>query len=155
MACDEIDKAFAWAKQTSAHEQFLVTAFFTKHQGVLTEPNTPQVGRGADYCWYAVGEVTLSAAGHLVGDLQLYAVSSSPQNVTDAITMVTDGTVGVDISPGRGTVSYVQKLKGKPVLSMPPTQVTTTCLGGVLLTGTNKTEVIAVGLRRDLSPVPW
>ena len=78
MACDEIDKAFAWAKQTSAHEQFLVKAFFTKHQGVLTEPNTPQVGRGADYCWYAVGEVTLSAAGHLVGDLQLYAVSSSP-----------------------------------------------------------------------------
>ena len=69
--------------------------------------------------------------------------------------MVTDGTVGVDISPGGGTVSYVQKLKGKPVLSMPPTQVTTTCLGGVLLTGTNKTEVIAVGLRRDLSPVPW
>ena len=37
MACNEIDQAFAWAKSGSPAEAHPVTAYFTKHQGVLSD----------------------------------------------------------------------------------------------------------------------
>jgi len=147
MPCPEIDNAFAWAKQSTFDKPFPVTAFFTKHTGVLTDPNVPMVGPGRDYCWYAVGAVSLNAAGNLFGNLQIYANGGS-SNPTEAMEKKTDSTVGVEIFPD-GTVNYQQKIKDHPVGGMPPVQVKTTCLGGVLLTGTNKDEVIAVGVRRD------
>jgi hypothetical protein len=150
MACTEITNAINWAKQTGGKKEFPVTAFFTKHGGVLTDPNAPPPGPGRDYCWYAVGRVSVNAAGHLIGDLQLYSNGGST-NITEPIEKKATSTVGVDIFPDGTVVTYQQKLSGQPVGGMPPTKVTTSCLGGVLLTGTNQNEVIAVGVRRDAS----
>ena len=63
----------------------------------MTDPNAPKPSRGNDYCWYAVGEVKLNAAGHLAGDLQL--CWNSP---TDTIVIADKMTVGIDIAPGGG-----------------------------------------------------
>ena len=148
MPCLEIDNAFAWAKQSTSDKVFPVTAYFTKHSGVLTDPNAPGVGSGRDSCWYAAGDVALNAAGHLFANLQLYSNGESG-NPTDAIVIKAGYSVGVEIFPN-GTVTYQYKFNNQPVGGMPPIQVTTTCLGGVLLTGTNQQhEVIAVGVRRS------
>ncbi|NJO17041.1 MAG: hypothetical protein HC877_15265 [Thioploca sp.] len=147
MVCTEITKAIDWAKQSTGQDIFPVTAYFMKHCGILTAPNTPQVGDGRDYCWYAVGKVVLNAAGHLIGDLQLY-MNGGASNPTEAIQIKPDVTVGVDIFPD-GTVTYQQKTHNKPVGGMSPIKVTTTCVGGVLLTGINQNEIITIGVRRD------
>ena len=41
MVCSEITNAIAWAKQSAGKEINPVTAYFTKHTGVLTA----QIGR--------------------------------------------------------------------------------------------------------------
>src|SRR4030095_17198421 len=117
MACTEITNAINWAKQNSSKKLFPVTAFFTKHTGVLTDPNDPPPGPGRDHCWYAVGRVILNAAGHLVGDLQLY-MNGGTSNTSEAIDKKPKMTVGVEIFPD-GTVTYQHKLNFKPVGGVP------------------------------------
>lgn len=144
MPCADIDQAIAWAKQNVPLKHFVVTAYFTKHTG---SPGVVGKNDTEDYCWYAVGAVTLNPAGHLSGDLQLYAnggVSSPPE----PIVIKPDSTIGVEIFPN-GTFTYQQKIKNKPVGGMPPTKVALACLGGAMLTGTSGTDVIAVGVRRS------
>ncbi|NJO17047.1 MAG: hypothetical protein HC877_15295 [Thioploca sp.] len=71
--CTEITNAITWAKQSNPKITHPVTAYFTKHTGYITDPNSPKVGTGQDYCWYAVGQVqiNLKPVEHLFGDLQL------------------------------------------------------------------------------------
>jgi hypothetical protein len=138
MACQEFDNAFAWAKQNLP-----VTAFVTLHGGFITDPNLNQFT--GDACRYAHGPVGLNTAGHLAGELPFTTNASSevmhtPPGLTVAIEIFENG-----------TVSYQQKLNGKPVGGMPPTQFTATaCVAsGALLTGVHTNEVIVVGVRRD------
>src|SRR5262245_11802555 len=102
MACDEITKALAWAKQSAANQVFPVTAYFTKHTGFADEP-TAQPFPNRDYCWYAVGPVSYvvpPTPARLKGDLTLYV------NKTDGTMSPAAGyTVGVEIFDD-GTISY-------------------------------------------------
>lgn len=156
MPCKDIDEAFNWAKKTTTYDSYPVTAFFTKHQGVRNDPyDQVHPIEGRDYCWYAVGSVSLTETGHLTGDLQLFLNGSTVQNVQDAIAIAPSGSVGVDIAPDGTSVSYQQKINGKPVGGMPPVVVKTSCLGDALLTGTTNSEVVTIGLRRErIVPTP-
>src|SRR5262245_50724942 len=102
MACNEITNAIDWAKQTVGDKVFPVSGYFTKHTGLLTDPNVPKPGPGRDYCWYAAGQLSWKS-GHLVGDLQLYANGGSTNN-TEPIEKKPNYTVGVDIFPDGTTV---------------------------------------------------
>jgi hypothetical protein len=88
----------------------------------------------------------------LAGDLDLYLNSGKPTNIQpngESMHLPANSTLGLEIFPD-GTFNYQQKIGGKPVGGMPPTNVSTaTCLGGVLLAGTEKDAVVAVGVRRD------
>jgi len=152
MPCNEIDLAFAWAKSSSASVSHPVTAYFTKHEGVLSDPNAPI----RDYCWYAVGAVKLNAAGNLAGDLDLYINNGAPTNTQptgESIHLPPGSTLGLEIRPDE-TFNYQQKIGGNPVGGLPPIKVSpTTCVGGVLLMGTEKDAVVAVGVRRDPAQV--
>ena len=90
---------------------------------------------------------------HLKGDLQLYSNSNAvdPNNkaLADPMMVVPKGSYGVNVFSD-GTVEYQQKAHGKPVGGMPPTKVSATCVGGLLLTWTTQdNEVFALGVRRD------
>lgn len=151
MPCTEINNAFDWAKQSTNTKDFPVRAYFTKHDGILTDPIAPPPGDGRDSCWYAVGRVRFNGAGpvqHLSGDLQLFLNKGSAGEMKTGPGL----SLAVEIFPD-GTVTYQQKLNGDPVGGFPPHTVTTTCIGGVLLTGTEGNKVITVGVRRD-APEP-
>jgi hypothetical protein len=137
MGCAEIINALDWAQKSQGPHKFPVTAFFTKHSGTDRSDQ--------DYCWYAVGAVNWNSAGYLEGDLKLYANGgqSSP-----SMELKHDSTVGVEIYAD-GTVSYQQKIGGKPVGGMPPTKLAAKCVEGALLAGVNGSEVVAVGVRLD------
>jgi len=67
----------------------------------------------------------------------------------ESIHLSANSTLGLEVFPN-GSFNYQQKIGGKPVGGMPPTPVNApTCIGGVLLMGTEKDAVVAVGLRRD------
>jgi hypothetical protein len=145
MACNEIDQAFAWAK-SSGSESHPVIAYFTKHEGILADPNNPK----KDYCWYAVGQVQLNPAGHLAGDLDLYLNSGVPTKTQpggESMHLPANSTLGLELFPN-GSFNYQQKINGKP-LGANVKVSTTTCIGGVLLMGTEADAVVAVGVRRD------
>jgi hypothetical protein len=93
--------------------------------------------------------LAVNANGHLFGDLAL-SMNGGPGNDASAMQAKLTSSLGVDISPD-GTVSYQQKLNGKPVGGMPPKTIAGACVAGALLSGVNQNEVIAVGVRRDPS----
>lgn len=148
MACDEITKAIDWAKKTHMNEIYPVTAYFTKHDGILTDPNAPPPSGGRDFCWYAVGRVNYVAPSaqpeHLAGTITLYLNNAA----SDGMQTKPGSGLAVQIFDD-GTVTYQQQLNGKPVGGMPPHTVKTTCIGGVLLSGTEDKNVITVGVRLD------
>jgi hypothetical protein len=152
MACSEIDSAIDWAKQASDKGTPAVTAYFTRHTGASTDPNAPTTGSGRDFCWYAVGDVQYTDSpgpGHLKGNIQLSLTAATGEMKTSP-----KSTLMLEIFPD-GTVTFQQRINGKPVGGMPPVTVVTNCVGGVLLTGVEGNSVVAVGVRRDpIIPIP-
>lgn len=142
MACAEITAAMVWIRKSKGNDVFSVTAFLTRHQAVLSNTNGPS---NADICLYAVGPVRyvpdgIDVGGHLTGDLDEYW-NLSPGNAM----VKSPNVVRVQIFED-GTVIFQDSLNGNPIPS--PIKVTTTCVGGVLLTGTYGRGVITVGLQR-------
>lgn len=155
MSCTEITEAIAWAKKTVGNDIFPVTAFFTRHQGVASNPNDPQ-DKSTDFCSYSVGNVkyygpgsALGVVGHLAGELTLQYWNSTP----GAAMAKSPTTVRVEVYPD-GTVIFQDLLNGNLIPS--PIKVTTTCVGGVVLTGAYDKGVMALGVRRDpeQKPIP-
>jgi hypothetical protein len=155
MSCSEIVSAISWAKQTTPNvAEFPVTAFLTRHAGSLSDPNDSEF-TGRDFCQYAVGPVhyvgpppgQIGVVGHLAGDLNLYS-NGVVSNTALAMALRQGWTVAVEIFPD-GSVTFEEKHNG--IGNGFETKVTTTCIGGVLLSGLNQNEVVVVGLRRDPS----
>jgi hypothetical protein len=109
MACaglqrHQLGQAVHFLVEISSH------SLFTKHGGVLTDPNAPPVGR--DYCWYAVGKVARFERGrpprrrppalHERWGLEPY------RSDTDK----TRFHCRVDIFPDGTAVTYQQKING-------------------------------------------
>jgi hypothetical protein len=148
MTCTEITDAMAWAKKTAGNDIFPVTAYFTRHQGVISKTTDP-ADAGRDFCSYAVGNVKYVAPGpgiglveHLAGDLTVqYWNAASGSGMVKS-----PNVLRLQIFPD-GTVIFQDILNGNPIPS--PIKVTTTCVGGVVITGTYNTGVVAVGVRRD------
>ena len=147
MACTEIGNAIDWAMQTKPNDLFPVTAFVTRHQGILSKPADP-LDKGLDFCSYASGRVAyvapvgpIGVVGHLEGNLTQFENSSSASGMPQSSTTLT-----VKIFSD-GTVIFQDFLNGKPIPSAQT--VKASCVGGVLLTGSYNNGVVVVGLRRE------
>jgi hypothetical protein len=139
MPCAEITKAIAWSKKTTAGEVFPVKAYFTKHFG----GGATSVTAAKDAVHYASGYVTAAdkPTPHLFGTLK--AAKNTEQD--GEMAEPSDLTYDVEIYPD-GPLSYLMKLKGKPVGGLPATKVQPTCVNDVLLTATTGSEVVTVGV---------
>jgi hypothetical protein len=147
MACAEITDAFTWAKKSTGAQTYPVTAFFTLHIGLSS--NVLNFPDGRDACSYGVGTVGLNPAGHLRGFLQAYTNGGGASNPSDAMQLKANVGFMVEIYPDGATITYQELLNGKPIGGGAPTPVTTTCIGGVLLSGTTGNAAVSVGVRRD------
>jgi hypothetical protein len=159
MACTEIANAFDWAMQTvPGSTEFPVTAFLTRHSGVLSKMVSGDLRSGRDICRYAVGLVvyvppagtitTLGAVGYLAGELEQFSWNYGNPNDSESMEALSSRTIEVQIFSD-GIVNFRDKLSGKVIGGSNFTKVTTTCVGGVLLTGSTDNEVIVLGLRRN------
>jgi len=149
MPCTEFVNAINWKKSGGASELHPVVAYFTKHYGYSDSP-TPPAHRDAVH--YASGEVAAvdSPKPHLKGTLKA-AKNSEADGVMSSDPALT---YDVEIYPD-GALSYLMKLNGQPVGGFPATKVQATCVNNVLLTATNGSEVIAVGVARKAAvPIP-
>jgi hypothetical protein len=148
MPCTEITNAIAWNKQSTGKKDFPVKAYFTTHFG-YGEPYKDS----RDAVHYASGNVVAvdQPSPHLAGTLK-----GAKNNDQDG-EMAPDAklTYYVEIFPD-GKLSYLMKLNGHPVGGMPATTVQATCVDNVLLTATQGSEVVAVGVSRQPEVgIPW
>jgi hypothetical protein len=69
--------------------------------------------------------------------------------------MVADASLTYDVTIfDDGTLTYQQKLNGKPIGGMPPIKVAATCVNNDLLTAISGGEVVALGVARKTQFVP-
>jgi hypothetical protein len=136
MPCAEITKAIAWSKQSTGKQKFPVKAYFAKHFGSGGMASK-------DAVHYASGDVVAAdtPTPHLKGTLKAAKNTGQDGEMVSA----PDLTYDVEIYPD-GTLSYLMKLKGKPVGGMPATKVQATCVNNVLLTAAQGSEVVTVGV---------
>jgi hypothetical protein len=149
MPCAEFTNAIAWNKQSTSKERFPVKAYFTKHFGGGATSLTAL----KDTVHYASGDVFAVDAptSYLKGTLKVSKNTEQDGEMVET----SDLTYDVEIFPD-GTLSYLMKLKGKPVGGLPATQVKGTCVNNVLLTATSGLEVATVGVaRKPSSVIPW
>ena len=151
MPCTEFVNAIIWSQQSTKDEGFPVTAYFTKHVGFgfWTLPGSTKL---PDTVHYASGAVLAnpSPKPHLKGTLQVSKNSADPGKMEFAAFITYD----VEIYPD-GELSYVMKVHDKPGA---PHKVKATCVNNVLLTATNGSEVVTVGVlhrpKEKLAPQP-
>ena len=118
MPCAEITKAIAWSKKTTGGEVFPVKAYFTKHFG----GGATSVTAAKDAVHYASGFVTAAdkPTPHLFGTLKAAKNTEEDGEMAETSELTYD----VEIYPD-GPLSYLMKLKGKPIGGLPATKVPT------------------------------
>lgn len=147
MPCAEFTNAIAWNQKTTPKEEFPVIAYFTKHFGFGGASTASK-----DAVHYASGKVFAvdQPTPHLKGTLK----ASRNSDTFGQMDLTSDLTYDIEIFPD-GMLSYLMKLKGKPVGGMPPTKVQATCVQDVLLTATTGSEVVTVGVAlKPAVPIP-
>jgi hypothetical protein len=145
MPCDEFVKAISWSKQSkysAGSTVYPVEAYFTKHYGSAPGAYTGLM----DKVHYSSGTVVAvdTPTPHLKGTLN---VSVNTQDVPGGMHAVPAYAYDIEIFPD-GAINYLLKYNGNPVGGMPPTKVQGTCVNGVLLTATETSDVVAVGVAR-------
>jgi hypothetical protein len=148
MPCAEFTNAIAWNKKSTGKENFPVKAYFTKHFG----GGATSVTSVKDAVHYASGNVVAvdTPTPHLKGTLKAAKNTEEEGEMVETSNLTYD----VEIFPD-GTLSYLMKIKGKPVGGLPATKVQATCVNNVLLTATTGSEVVTVGVARKSSiPIP-
>lgn len=130
--------------------QYGLTIFFTKHYGgTLDDPQDFNSHR--DKVIYASGPLNVVDGTYGINKKHLRAQNLIVSKNTDTPgQMISDSTItyDVDIYPDDGTISYRLKTNGNPV--GPAITVNVTCVNGVILTGTDGSDVVAVGVQNKM-----
>jgi hypothetical protein len=142
MPCAEITNAIAWSQKTTDAEAYPVHAYFTKHYG-YDQPATEH----KDAVFYASGPVYAVSGppSHLKGSLKVAKNTEIAGQMSESSELTFD----VEVFPD-GTLTYLMRINGKPVGGLPATKLKANCVNNVLLSATNGSEIVTVGVARKI-----